>query len=65
MHNEKTGYDSLLLGFTNALEDNSKIIGDALEALASRKLSEKDKKELRSIKRDLKRIDSSLNNLGQ
>ena len=43
------GYDALISRFTAALEDNSKIIGDALQALAGRELSESDKKELKKI----------------
>ena len=54
------GYDDLISNFTAALEDNSKIIGDALQALTKRKLSEQDKKALKKIKKDLKQIDSEL-----
>ena len=54
------GYDDLISGFTAALEDNSKIIGDALQALTGRELSEQDKKALKKIKKELKQIDNEL-----
>ena len=57
------GYDSLMSGFILALEDNSKIIGDTLEALSEKDLSEVDKRELRKIKKELNKIDSSLSSL--
>lgn len=63
MSSSVNGYDSLLLNFTTALEDNSKIIGDALEALTERSLSEQDKRELRKLKKELKKIDSSLSSI--
>ena len=57
------GYDNLLLKFTGALEGNSKVIGDFLEELSKRELSDKDKKQLKSIKRELGRIDASLEDI--
>ena len=54
------GYDSLIAGFTQALEDNSRIIGDALQVLTTKKLSESHKKELARIKKELKKIDENL-----
>lgn len=56
-------FDNLLLRFTGALEGNSKVIGDFLEELSNRNLSAKDKKQLNTIKKELKRIDSSLNDI--
>ena len=61
--NNSNGYDSLLLNFTEALEDNSKIIGDALQALTERELSNKDKKELKKIQKELKSIDRGLSGI--
>jgi len=63
MSSNVNGYDSLLLNFTAALEDNSKIIGDALEVLTGRDLSEQDKRELRKLKKELRKIDSSLSSI--
>lgn len=57
------GYDSLLLKFTGALESNSKVIGDFLEELSKRELSIKDKKQLKSIKKELSKIDASLDGI--
>lgn len=58
------GYDNLLLKFTGALEGNSKVIGDFLEELSKRELTPQDKKQLKSIKKELGRIDASLEDIG-
>lgn len=63
MQQSNSGYDNLLLKFTGALEGNSKVIGDFLEELSKRNLSPKDKKQLKSIKKDLGRIDSALEDI--
>lgn len=63
MPQPSNGYDNLLLKFTGALEGNSKVIGDFLEELSKRKLSQQDKKQLKSIKKELGRIDASLEDI--
>lgn len=63
MQQPSDGYDSLLLKFTGALEGNSKVIGDFLEELSKRKLSAQDKKQLKSIKKELGRLDAYLEDI--
>ena len=63
MPQPNNGYDNLLLKFTGALEGNSKVIGDFLEELSKRKLTPQDKKQLKSIKKELGRIDASLEDI--
>lgn len=57
------GFDNLLGAYTNALSQNSKSIEDMLKALSSKKLTDINKKELRKLKRELDRIDDTLDNL--
>ena len=59
------GMEQLLNVHTQALEDNSESIVEILELLSSKKLSVKDKKVLKDIKRELKGIDKTLDSLGK
>lgn len=59
------GFEKLLGAHTKALRDNSDSVIEILELLQGKKLSPKDKKELKAIKRELKGIDDRLNSLGQ
>ena len=53
-------YEGLVVGYTKALQSNSDDIVLALKALTKKKLSEKDKKALKQIDKNLKRIYNSL-----
>ena len=57
--------EQLLNVHTQALENNSESIVEILELLSSKDLSEKDKKVLRDIKKELKGIDKTLDSLGR
>ena len=57
------GMEQLLNVHTQALEDNSESIIEILELLASKDLSINDRKTLRSIKKELKTIDKTLDSL--
>lgn len=59
------GMEQLLNVHTQALEDNSESIVEILKLLSSKKLSVKDKKVLKDIKRELKGIDKTLDSLGK
>ena len=52
------GMDNLLSYYTNALEDNSKRIVEILERLSTSNLSFKDRKNLKRVKSELKKMDS-------
>ena len=56
--------DNLMAGFTEALEENSEQIIEALAQLKGKKLSFTDKKELKKIGRSLKGLDQDLDSLG-
>lgn len=58
------GFVSLVDSYTSALENNSSIISSMLDELTKRELTEDEKKSLRSIEKDLKRIDKGISNLG-
>ena len=47
---QNSGYDSLINGFTAALEVNSNEISFALENLAGKEFSEEERKQLKLIK---------------
>ena len=59
------GMEQLLNVHTQALENNSDSIVEILELLSSKELSEKDKKVLRDIMKELKGIDKTLDSLGK
>lgn len=63
--NSNKGMEQLLNVHTQALEDNSESIVEILKLLSSKKLSVKDKKVLKDIKRELKGIDKTLDSLGK
>ena len=63
--NTSNGMEQLLNVHTQALEDNSESIVEILKLLSSKKLSVKDKKVLKDIKRELKGIDKTLDSLGK
>ena len=58
------GFEELLNVHTQALEANSKIVVELLEALSSKNLSFKDKESLKKIKRELQSIDNKVDSLG-
>ena len=58
------GFSDLMGSYIIALEENSEDIALMLEMLKDKKLSERDKKFLKSFKRQLKEIDSSLEDIG-
>lgn len=60
-----SGFNSLIGAYTEALEENSKDIADVLMLLQRKELKDSDRKALRSIKRALKKIDDTLNDLGE
>ena len=59
------GMEQLLNVHTQALENNSESIVEILELLSSKELTQKDKKVLRDIKKELKGIDKTLDSLGK
>lgn len=59
-----SSFDHLLAGFTDALEDNSSQIVNALQQLKGKKLDTKDKKALSRLGRELKSLDKDLDSLG-
>ena len=59
------GFESLIGVHTAALEENSKAIGDMLQILSKKVLNKADKKTLDGIKKELKRLDKELDNLGE
>ena len=63
--NSNKGMEQLLNVHTQALGDNSESIVEILKLLSSKKLSVKDKKVLKDIKRELKGIDKTLDSLGK
>ena len=58
------GFDGLLGAHVSALEDNSKAIEEMLKVLSSKKLTPSNLKELKFIKKELKRLDDNLDSLG-
>ena len=59
------GFEKLLGAHTQALEDNSRSVVEILELLSQKQLSAKDKSALKSIKKELKGIDRTLDSLGK
>ena len=59
-----SGFSDLMGSYITALEENSEDIALMLEMLKDKKLSVQDKKFLKSFKRQLKEIDSSLEDIG-
>lgn len=58
------GFDSLINVHTRALEENSREIAEMLKELSTKSLSRSDIKSINLIKRELKRIDKEIDNLG-
>ena len=61
----KDGFSSLIDAYTYALQDNTEIISQMLEELAKRKLSKKDKDDLKKISREFNSIENQINKLGK
>lgn len=59
-----SGFNNLMNSYILALEENSEDIASMLSVLKSKKLSDEDKKFLKSFKRQIKHIDDSLKELG-
>ena len=57
------GFNGLIDAHTQALENNSLKISEALEALADKSLTLKQKDELKRLKSALKRIDKGIDKL--
>ena len=51
--------------YAYALEDNSSMISAMLNELSQRSLSKEEKKSLRGIEKELKRIDKGIDSLGK
>ena len=62
--NSSTGFDNLINVHTSALEENSKMIAKMLKELSKKKLSSSNIKDIKFIKKELKRLDKELDNLG-
>lgn len=56
-------FDSLLAGFTDALEENSGEIVKALKQLKKKKLTTKDKKILENIGKEIKSLNKDLDTI--
>ena len=65
MTDKSSSFDNMIAGFTKALENNTSSISEVLTILQSKKLSNEQKRQLNRITRDLKRIDNSLNLIGE
>ena len=61
---KQDGFSSLMDSYIFALEDNSEIISEMLEELSKRELSPSDKKELKSINKEIQSLDNQLKKLG-
>lgn len=59
------GFDSLINVHTKALEDNSKSLIELLQIISEKELSEREKNQLKAIKKDLNSIDKRIDNLGK
>lgn len=67
MKKDKTvedGFSSLIDSYIVALQDNSREIEDMLKSLKGRKLSKTEKQMLNKFKRDLEKVDKTLDKIG-
>lgn len=64
-NSSSSGFDSLINVHTAALEENSNMIAKMLEELSNKKLSTNNIKDIKFIKRELKRLNNELDNLGE
>ena len=62
--NSDRGMNKLLEGYTEALENNSLNIVKALEQLKSKKLSDKEKKAITRMGKELEELNKDLDSLG-
>ena len=60
----RDGFDSLVAVHTSALQENSREILEMLEILSEKKLSPRDLKTLKYIKRELKDLDDEIDKIG-
>lgn len=58
-------FSILMDSYTVALEDNSLMILAMLEELSKRELSEEERKAIKSIGKDIEKIDKGINKLGK
>lgn len=58
-------FSILMDSYTVALEDNSLMISAMLEELSKRELSEEERKAIKSIGKDIEKIDKGINKLGK
>ena len=59
------GFDGLINVHTHALGENSKEIADMLKALSKKELNKQELKTLDFIKKELRRLDKEIDNLGE
>lgn len=67
MKKDKTvedGFSSLIDSYIVALQDNSREIEDMLKSLKGRKLSKTEKQMLNKFKKDLEKVDKTLDKIG-
>ena len=64
-NSSSAGFDNLINIHTAALEENSNMIAKMLEELSNKKLSANNIKDIKFIKRELKRLNNELDNLGE
>ena len=60
-----SGFSDLIGVYEEELKENSEEIAEVLQILQRKELSKSNIKELKKIKRELKRIDSILDDLGE
>ena len=58
-------FNVLMGSYIDALAENSQDISSMLEELKKRKLSNKDKKELKSFKKAISKLDDELRDIGE
>lgn len=65
MERISSGFNDLIGVYEDELRENSDEIAEVLQLLQRKDLSKSNIKELKKIKRELKRIDSVLDDLGE
>jgi ABC-type molybdenum transport system ATPase subunit/photorepair protein PhrA len=60
-----SGFNDLIGVYADELKENSEEIAEVLQLLQRKELNKANIKELKKIKRELKRIDSVLDDLGE
>lgn len=65
MERISSGFNDLIGVYADELKENSEEIAEVLQLLQRKDLNKANIKELKKIKRELKRIDSVLDDLGE